>query len=133
MTDDPMLSLLLSDDEEYRFAEERRLFYVAMTRAKTNLQISYSSTDMKGKEIESSMFVGELLSTSNLKPEKITVSDASTLDFFALNFVGSSYLIADNKISSRFKYTNLVAGLCTLSVTFYIFLVLFFSWWVITV
>lgn len=47
--------------------------------------------------------------------------------FFALNFVGASHLIADKKISGRFKYTNLVAGLCTLSVTFYIFLVLFFS------
>jgi DNA helicase-4 len=33
-TDDPMLSLLLSDDEEFRFAEERRLFYVALTRTK---------------------------------------------------------------------------------------------------
>lgn len=34
MTDDPMLSLLLSDDESYRYAEERRLFYVALTRTK---------------------------------------------------------------------------------------------------
>jgi DNA helicase-4 len=34
MTVDPMLSLLLSDDEAYRFAEERRLFYVALTRTK---------------------------------------------------------------------------------------------------
>jgi DNA helicase-4 len=34
VTDDPMLSLLLSDDEEYLFAEERRLFYVALTRTK---------------------------------------------------------------------------------------------------
>lgn len=37
MTDDPMLSLLLSDDEEYRFAEERRLFYVALTRTKNKV------------------------------------------------------------------------------------------------
>ena len=37
MTDDPMLSLLLSDDEEYRFAEERRLFYVALTRTKNGV------------------------------------------------------------------------------------------------
>jgi DNA helicase-4 len=36
-TDDPMLSLLLSDDEEYRFAEERRLFYVALTRTKNEV------------------------------------------------------------------------------------------------
>jgi DNA helicase IV len=32
-----MLSLLLSDDEEYRFAEERRLFYVALTRTKNEV------------------------------------------------------------------------------------------------
>ena len=37
MTDDPMLSLLLSDDENYRFAEERRLFYVALTRTKNEV------------------------------------------------------------------------------------------------
>lgn len=37
MTDDPMLSLLLGDDEEYRFAEERRLFYVALTRTKNEV------------------------------------------------------------------------------------------------
>lgn len=37
MTDDPMMSLLLSDDEEYRFAEERRLFYVAITRTKNEV------------------------------------------------------------------------------------------------
>ena len=37
MSDDPMLSLLLSDDEEYRFAEERRLFYVALTRTKNRV------------------------------------------------------------------------------------------------
>jgi len=37
MTSDPMLSLLLSGDEEYRFAEERRLFYVALTRTKNEV------------------------------------------------------------------------------------------------
>ncbi|TRX02027.1 3'-5' exonuclease [Flavobacterium gawalongense] len=34
MTNDTLLSLLLNDDEEYRFAEERRLFYLALTRTK---------------------------------------------------------------------------------------------------
>lgn len=37
ITDDPLLSLLLSDDEAYRFAEERRLFYVALTRTKNEV------------------------------------------------------------------------------------------------
>ena len=34
LTDDPMLTPLLSEKEDYRFAEERRLFYVAITRTK---------------------------------------------------------------------------------------------------
>ena len=33
--DDPILDLLLENSEEYPFAEERRLYYVALTRAKT--------------------------------------------------------------------------------------------------
>lgn len=37
MADDPLLSVLLSDNEEYRFAEERRLFYVALTRTKNEV------------------------------------------------------------------------------------------------
>jgi DNA helicase-4 len=53
MTDDPMLSLLLSDDEAYRFAEERRLFYVALTRTK-NEAVLLIPTDV-------SLFAEELI------------------------------------------------------------------------
>lgn len=58
MTDDPMLSLLLSDDEEYRFAEERRLFYVALTRTK-NEAVLLIPTDV-------SLFAEELLTDNDL-------------------------------------------------------------------
>lgn len=34
MADDPILQLLLIDEEPYRYAEERRLMYVALTRTK---------------------------------------------------------------------------------------------------
>jgi DNA helicase-2/ATP-dependent DNA helicase PcrA len=40
--------------------EERRLFYVAMTRAKQELIISYAIHNNKGKEKEKSMYVSEL-------------------------------------------------------------------------
>jgi hypothetical protein len=39
--DDPILSFVLSDSEKYPFAEERRLFYVALTRAKKKMYILY--------------------------------------------------------------------------------------------
>jgi DNA helicase IV len=58
MTDDPMLSLLLSDDEEYRFAEERRLFYVALTRTKNEV-VLLIPTDV-------SLFAEELIKDNDL-------------------------------------------------------------------
>lgn len=40
--------------------DERRLFYVSMTRARTGLCITYSKTDWEGKEQEKSRFVTEI-------------------------------------------------------------------------
>lgn len=39
--DDPILDFVLSKSESYPFAEERRLFYVAMTRAKKKMYVLY--------------------------------------------------------------------------------------------
>lgn len=52
--DDPILDFVLSRSEQYPFAEERRLFYVAMTRAKKRMYILY---DQK----RPSPFIGEFL------------------------------------------------------------------------
>ena len=62
--------------------EARRLFYVAMTRAKTHLAISYSLTDNAGKVLERSAFVGELMEGTGIIEKKeyadeITVSELS--------------------------------------------------------
>lgn len=40
--DDPILDFVLSRGESYPFAEERRLFYVAMTRAKKRMYVLYN-------------------------------------------------------------------------------------------
>ncbi len=40
--------------------EERRLFYVALTRAKTELHLSYPKTNNEGKELVPSMFINEI-------------------------------------------------------------------------
>lgn len=52
--DDPILDFVLSKSEAYPFAEERRLFYVAMTRARMKMFILY---DPK----RPSPFIGEFL------------------------------------------------------------------------
>lgn len=57
MTDDPVLSLLLNDNEEYRFAEERRLFYVALTRTRNEVVLLIPS--------DVSLFAEELLTDNN--------------------------------------------------------------------
>lgn len=58
MNDDPMLSLLLSDYEEYRFAEERRLFYVALTRTKNEVILMLP--------IDASLFAEEIIIDNDL-------------------------------------------------------------------
>jgi DNA helicase-2/ATP-dependent DNA helicase PcrA len=58
----------------------RRLFYVAMTRAETHLQISWSREDARGKEMQPSQFVDELLEQEGLEKTLASVSDADLLD-----------------------------------------------------
>ena len=52
--DDPILDFVLSRSEQYPFAEERRLFYVAMTRAKKRMYVLYDQQ-------RPSPFIGEFL------------------------------------------------------------------------
>ena len=57
MSDDNVLNLLLSEADQFENGEERRLFYVAMTRAKENVffvaDSSYKSKFIAELEIES--------------------------------------------------------------------------------
>lgn len=57
--DDPLLNLVLSEKDSYPFAEERRLFYVALTRTKniTYILVDNSKPSRFVLEIEDSSFV----------------------------------------------------------------------------
>lgn len=53
LTDDPIISLLLSAPEACRFAEERRLFYVTLTRTKNKVYLMVSENEsLFAKEIK---------------------------------------------------------------------------------
>lgn len=65
-----MPDTLTFSTEENKIEAMRRLFYVAMTRAKQHLHISYAAQNNEGKELEPSTFVAELLSATDLIVQK---------------------------------------------------------------
>jgi DNA helicase-2/ATP-dependent DNA helicase PcrA len=75
---------MFSSQPKQRDEEElRRLFYVALTRAKQHLHISYSRFKNDGKELEPSMFIAEIQDTHALPVEKVMI-DAEVLSDFAM-------------------------------------------------
>ena len=70
VTDDPLLEIVLSKSDSYPHAEERRLMYVAMTRARHKAFIITEDGSQ-------SVFVLELEGSKNTDPEKLTCRDCS--------------------------------------------------------
>ncbi len=68
------------DTKEKSYKEEvaRRLFYVALTRAKKYLQVSFAASDNNGKPLETSVFVEEIST-----PEERVIQAVSAEDIFA--------------------------------------------------
>jgi len=66
--------------------ELRRLFYVALTRAEKNLQISYIKFKADGKEAEHSMFIAEIVQARDLPIERISLSEEELMEFEILNY-----------------------------------------------
>ncbi|MFB9842096.1 ATP-dependent helicase [Mucilaginibacter ginsenosidivorans] len=77
---------LAPDDDIAQKEESRRLFYVALTRAKQHLNISYASKDKNGKDQEASQFVGEILAETHLKVDHPKPAESDMLDFYMTQF-----------------------------------------------
>lgn len=71
-----------SGDEE----ELRRLFYVAVTRARAHLHLSYCRYDTAGRELEHTLFLAEIMAGTGLQPVQEKIPEEELLPFFALNF-----------------------------------------------
>ncbi len=81
---DTMFSSLPDSSNE---EEQRRLFYVALTRAQEYLYISYARFNEKGKEIEPSMFIEEILSKHELPVERASLNKETAMEYEVLQFV----------------------------------------------
>lgn len=77
------LNYLLPGEPSMALIEEsRRLFYVALTRAKKNIEFSYAVKDDKNKDLTKSLFVVELEESGASKFEKQEASEHDLLHFF---------------------------------------------------
>ena len=74
-----MPETLVSASTENNLEEERRLFFVAMTRAKKELIITHAAQTLEEKELEKSQFITELEEDFPLTHEYITLSEEEML------------------------------------------------------
>ncbi len=78
---------MFSSTPVYSEEEElRRLFYVALTRAELQLQISFSRFKNDGKPLEPTMFLAEILEQHSLGIQPINLSQDSLSEFALLDF-----------------------------------------------
>lgn len=103
-----------ADDEIAQKEESRRLFYVAITRAKQHLSISFAHKDKNGKEQEESQFVGEILADTGLQVQYPKVDEEAMIMFTALQFSEADKPKVE--LLDR-SYINLLLQDYTLSVT----------------
>ncbi len=66
--------------------ELRRLFYVALTRAEQQLQISFSRFKNDGKPLEPTMFLAEILEEHSLGIQPVSLSQDALSEFALLDF-----------------------------------------------
>jgi len=71
---------LTMSGEEDALEARRRLFYVAMTRAKELLYISYSQINNKDKNLQRAIFIDEILEGSDLTVEQPELEEANLLE-----------------------------------------------------
>ncbi|MES2616846.1 MAG: ATP-dependent DNA helicase [Bacteroidota bacterium] len=78
--------LFKSDETTGEEEENRRLFYVAMTRAKKGLTISYHKQTLETKPLEKLRFIAELEEAGLCKITTPVLDEATILDFEALYY-----------------------------------------------
>jgi DNA helicase-2/ATP-dependent DNA helicase PcrA len=102
-------------ERETKYEDLRRLYFVALTRAKKFLQISYYDQDLNEKDMTPSLFVSEIKESENLVTTEKQLSDEEIFDFNILQLMQEKIepaLIEENMLKQRLeKYTMSVTHL----------------------
>ena len=72
----------INADNKNNIEDERRLFFVAMTRAETDLVISYANANEEGKQLTPSQFVEELHVDERINVTNPKVSESDLAEFY---------------------------------------------------
>ena len=85
--------------------DDRRLFYVALTRAKNFAYVSYSLFDDDGKDVETARFVSEL--GEHISPVEGTVADEKALEYVAglMTYTEGTPVLIDRDLVARLLKT----------------------------
>ncbi len=75
-------SNIVDPSSESNAEDERRLFYVALTRAKQHLHLSYAMENLNGMLREPSVFLIEMMGASELEPQETQVLEKETIGFY---------------------------------------------------
>lgn len=73
---------LIASVEENKEEEERRLFYVALTRAEKHLTISYNAESEDGKDLIASKFIAEIRDHEQLEQQQVSFSDHEIMEYY---------------------------------------------------
>lgn len=95
--------------------ESRRLFYVAMTRAKKFLHISYSEKNLEGKDLEPSVFISELKESNTVESKQVQVDKSIITAFYTVIHTKKPPVIHQSIIESL--YLDEILSNYSLSVT----------------
>jgi DNA helicase-2/ATP-dependent DNA helicase PcrA len=89
--------------------DERRLFYVAMTRAKKELNISFARNDWQGREQEKTQFINEISSEflEKIETEDYEKNHLSDLSVFVKNSVEEKSVFDKEYLKNIFLSKNL--------------------------
>jgi len=79
-------TMFTSQPKQKEEEELRRLFYVALTRAETHLQISYSLFKEDNRNLEPSMFIAEIKEKVDIQTEPVALTQDQLSDFQILLF-----------------------------------------------
>ena len=93
----------VNTDNDTNIEDERRLMYVAMTRAKSKLEISYSVQKEDGKPLGASQFVDELAAAGDIAIHGSRVEEESVIDFqkFILKMQDKEVSLIDHDLIDR--------------------------------